>query len=196
VIEVLAALFARVSFAEFMAVFLAIAYLVLAIRQNICCWLAAFLSSILYIGLFYSAQLYMESILQVFYAVMAIYGWYQWRHGVDKDIGIQINIWSIRQHVMTISTIGTLSLFFGWSMSHTDSASPFLDAFTTVAAIMATYMVACKVLENWLYWFIIDSVSIYLYLSRDLHLTALLFFVYLFLIVIGLRTWWREYRAI
>ena len=97
---------------------------------------------------------------------------------------------------MAISTIGTLSLFFGWSMSHTDSASPFLDAFTTVAAIMATYMVACKVLENWLYWFIIDSVSIYLYLSRDLYLTALLFFVYLFLIVIGLRTWWREYRAI
>ena len=138
----------------------------------------------------------MESILQVFYAVMAIYGWYQWRHGVDKEIGVQINIWSIRQHVMAITTIGTLSLFFGWSMSHTDSASPFLDAFTTVAAIMATYMVACKVLENWLYWFIIDSVSIYLYLSRDLHLTALLFFVYLFLIVIGLRTWWREYRAI
>ena len=138
-IEVLAALYARVSFAESMAVFLAIAYLVLAIRQNICCWLAAFLSSILYIGLFYSAQLYMESILQVFYAVMAIYGWYQWRHGVDKEIGVQINIWSIRQHVMAITTIGTLSLFFGWSMSHTDSASPFLDAFTTVA--VATILV-------------------------------------------------------
>tara|TARA_B100000029_G_scaffold469845_1_gene508093 strand:+ start:7935 stop:8525 length:591 start_codon:yes stop_codon:yes gene_type:complete len=192
--ENLASVFSAVSFAEFMAVFLAVIYLVLAIKQNIYCWLAAFLSSVLYIGIFSSVQLYMESILQIFYVVMAIYGWYQWRHGIKRDVGIKINTWRIRKHVIVIMIIGTFSWLFGWIMSHTESVFPFLDAFTTIGAVVATFMVARKVLENWIYWFIIDCVSIYLYLSRELYFTALLFLIYIFLIVIGLRTWWREYR--
>ena len=79
-------------------------------------------------------------------------------------------------------------------MSHTDAAFPYADSFTTVAAIVTTYMVARKVLENWVYWFVIDSVSVYLYASRGLYLTTLLFLSYLVLIVIGFRTWLREYR--
>ena len=66
---------------------------------------------------------------------------------------------------------------------------PFLDSFTTWGAVIATYMVARKILENWLYWFVIDAVSIGLYLSRDLYFTAALFAGYLVMIVIGYRSW-------
>ena len=80
-------------------------------------------------------------------------------------------------------------------MSHTNAAFPYADSFTTVAAIVTTFMVARKVLENWGYWFVIDSISVYLYAARELYLTALLFVLYLILIVIGFRSWYRDYRA-
>ncbi len=194
--DILVAVLATISFTEVAAVFLAVSYLILAIRQNIYCWVAAFISSSLYIGLFFIERLYMESILQIFYAIMAIYGWHQWRDGIEKNLGIEINTWSLRRHAAVVVSIGGLSLLFGWGMSHTDSVFPFVDSFTTVAAIIATYMVTRKVLENWIYWFVIDGVSIYLYFSRELYLTAFLFLVYLVLIVIGFRTWWRKYCEI
>jgi nicotinamide mononucleotide transporter len=196
VTDILVAVLATISFTEVAAVFLAVSYLILAIRQNIYCWVAAFISSSLYIGLFFIERLYMESILQIFYAIMAIYGWHQWRDGIEKNLGIEINTWSLRRHAAVVVSIGGLSLLFGWGMSHTDSVFPFVDSFTTVAAIIATYMVTRKVLENWIYWFVIDGVSIYLYFSRELYLTAFLFLVYLVLIVIGFRTWWRKYCEI
>jgi nicotinamide mononucleotide transporter len=196
VTDILVAVLATISFTEVAAVFLAVSYLILAIRQNIYCWVAAFISSSLYIGLFFIERLYMESILQIFYAIMAIYGWHQWPDGIEKNLGIEINTWSLRRHAAVVVSIGGLSLLFGWGMSHTDSVFPFVDSFTTVAAIIATYMVTRKVLENWIYWFVIDGVSIYLYFSRELYLTAFLFLVYLVLIVIGFRTWWRKYCEI
>ena len=180
--------------AETAAVVLAVAYLVLAIRQNIYCWLAAFASACLYTGLFAAVRLYMESALQVFYAGMAVYGWYQWRFGGADHTGVRINVWSVRRHAVVLAGISGASLLLGWGMSQTDAAFPYADSFTTVAAIVTTYMVARKVLENWAYWFVIDSISVYLYAARELYLTAVLFVFYLLLIVVGFRTWWREYR--
>lgn len=193
-IDDLGTAFATVSVAEIAAVVLAVAYLVLAVRQNILCWLAAFVSSGLYIGVFFSARLYMESTLQIFYAGMAIYGWYEWRFGGTDHTGVMINMWSVRRHAAVLTGITAASFLLGWGMSQTDAAFPYADSFTTVAAIVTTYMVARKVLENWIYWFVIDSVSAYLYAARELYLTALLFLSYLVLIVIGFRTWWREYH--
>ena len=181
--------------AEAVAVVLAIAYLVLAIRQNIACWLAAFLSSLIYLAVFFAARLYMESLLQVFYAAMAIYGYRQWKYGGANHSGVKITTWKPRQHVAALGTIAGTSAAIGWIMSHTDAAFPYVDAFTTAAAIVTTYMVARKVLENWLYWFVIDGVSVYLYLARGLELTAALFVLYLVLIVIGFRRWWLEWRT-
>ena len=77
----------------------------------------------------------------------------------------------------------------------TDAAYPYLDSFTTVGALVATYMVAKKVLENWIYWFVIDAVSVYLYGARGLFLFAGLFVGYLLLIVIGFRTWTRQWQT-
>ena len=75
---------------------------------------------------------------------------------------------------------------------YTQAALPFLDALTTWGAIITTYMVAKKILENWIYWFVIDSISIYLYISRELYLTAFLFFIYLIIIIFGYRSWIKK----
>lgn len=181
--------------AEAVGVTLAIVYLVLAIRQNILCWYAAFLSSLIYMAVFFSARLYMESALQIFYAAMAVYGYIQWKYGGSEHAGVQITTWSARQHALALGAIAVLSGSLGWLMSRTDAAFPFIDSFTTVAAIVTTFMVARKILENWLYWFVIDGVSVFIYSARGLELTAALFVVYLILIVIGFRRWWFDWRA-
>jgi len=189
-IDNVSALTAMTSPWEVIAVVLAVIYLALTIRQNIWCWAAAFVSTSIYLMLMYRAHLYMESALQVFYIGMAIYGWYEWRHGPGPDHSLPVSCWSPLQHVGIIIGILCVTLISGRLLSeYSTAALPYVDSFTTWAAIVATFMVARKILENWLYWFVIDSVSIGLYINRELYLTSLLFAGYLVLIVIGYWSW-------
>lgn len=178
---------------ELLAVALAVLYLLLAIRQNIWCWAAAAVSTGLYLFIMYHARLYMESALQVFYLAMAAYGWYQWRRGGADHTGVQVTTWPWRFHLLAASMVFALVFASGFLLErYSDAALPFADAFTTWAAVVATWMVARKILENWIYWFVIDSVSVYLYLSRELYFTAALFVAYLVMIVFGYRSWRRS----
>ena len=182
---------------EVVAVLLAVAYLVLAIRQNIWCWAAAFASTSIYLVLMYQAQLYMESALQVFYLGMAIYGWSQWRGGQGAGHSLPVSCWRPVRHLVLITSVLLATLISGKLLSeYSTAALPYADSFTTWGAIVATFMVARKILENWWYWFVIDSVSIYLYINRELYLTALLFAGYLVLIIIGYLSWRKDLQKV
>ena len=181
---------------EGIAVLLAIAYLVLAIYENIACWIAAILSTSIYIVLMFQVSLYMESALQLFYIAMAVYGWYSWQKGQGTGHALQVSSWLLSRHIVPLSLILGATLLSGFLLErYTAAAMPYLDSFTTWGAIVATWMVARKVLQSWHYWFIIDSLSVYLYVSRGLYLTALLFLLYLVLIVIGYREWRKSLHA-
>ena len=172
------------------AVVLAIAYLLLAIKQNISCWFAAFFSSLLYFFVMYSAGLYMEAGLQIFYCVMAVYGWTQWRVSLPDNKKFLVKTWNRNQHLKAISLIILLALSSGWALEKfTNAALPFIDSLTTWGAIVTTYMVAKRLLENWIYWFVIDTISVFLFYSRGLFLTSILFFVYLIIIYFGYKSW-------
>lgn len=189
-------LLAGVSLLEVSAVVFAVAYLVLAIGQIVWCWPAAIVSVTLSFVLFYDAKLYMETALQVFYLAMGVYGWFQWVRGGRSGDGVAVQWWTWRKHAAALGTIALLSAAFGAVLDRTtDAALPYADSFTTVAAVAATYMVAKKVIENWIYWFVIDTVSVYLYFDRDLPLYAALFVFYLVLIVIGYRAWLADWRS-
>ena len=177
------------NLAEIIGVVLAIGYLLLAVRQIIWCWLAWILSSLLYLYVMFNAGLYMEAALQIFYVAMGLYGWMQWRKGNTED-HLVVRRWGLGHHLFAVSVILILTLLSGEMLSnYTTAAMPFMDALTTWGAIVTTYMVAKKLIENWIYWFVIDSISIYLFISRELYFTAVLFFVYLFIIIIGYRSW-------
>tara|TARA_B100001093_G_scaffold482696_1_gene514576 strand:- start:178 stop:783 length:606 start_codon:yes stop_codon:yes gene_type:complete len=175
---------------EAIAIILAIIYLLLAVKQDIRCWYAAIFSSSLYFFIMYSAGLYMEAILQIFYIAMAFYGWSQWRNTVEGNTELVVRTWKLSQHIKVISSVLIMTLISGWALKeYTNAALPFLDGLTTWGAIVATYMVAKRLLENWIYWFVIDSVSIFLFVSRGLYLTSFLFFVYLIIIYFGYKSW-------
>lgn len=182
--------------AEIVAVVFAVFYLVLAIRQNIWCWLFAGLSTAIYVYLYAASDLYMESALNGFYFGMAIYGWVQWRSGAFLRDGLPISTWPRHVHAKAIAAVVIVSVICGYLLaSYTDAAFPYIDSMTTFAAIWATFLVAKKVLENWWYWLAIDVVSVFIYWSRDLELTALLFVFYVAIIPAGLVSWTRSYRA-
>ena len=159
---------------EIIAVMTAILYLVLAAKEDIKCWYAAIISSSLYFFIMFDAGLIMESILQIFYISMAIYGWNQWIKVSNEGCVIRIKIWKKIKHVYVISLVLILAIISGKVLEkYTNAVFPFLDAFTTFGAIITTYMVAKKIIENWIYWFVIDSISIYLFFSRELYLCLL-----------------------
>jgi nicotinamide mononucleotide transporter len=178
------------SWIEPTAVILAIAYLLLAIKQNISCWFAAFFSSLLYFFVMYSAGLYMEAGLQIFYCIMAVYGWTQWRITLPGNSKFLVKTWNRDQHIKAILLIILLAIVSGWALEKfTNAALPFLDSLTTWGAIVTTYMVAKRLLENWIYWFVIDTISVFLFYSRGLILTSILFLVYLIIIYFGYKSW-------
>lgn len=180
---------------ELSAVLLAIAYLILAIRQNIWCWFCAGISTAMYVYLFVDAKLYMESLLNVFYFGMALYGWHVWYSGRAGDAGLPVSVWSPSVHAGALFAIAVISLASGYLLErYTDAAFPYIDSMTTWSAIWATFLVARKVLENWWYWLVIDSVSVFIYWDRDLQLTSLLFVIYVILVPIGLLSWTKSYK--
>ena len=179
---------------ETLAVALGVAYLVLAMRENSLCWYCAFFSTALYVWIFGDVSLYMESALNVYYMGMAIYGWFQWQRGGVNHEGLEIVRWTAKQHGLAISTIVLVALVSGYLLSiGTDARLPYLDSLTTWGSILTTVMVARKVLENWLYWIVINTISIYLYLDRGLEQTALMFMLYLVLAILGYYAWRKKY---
>ena len=169
---------------------LAIAYLLLALKQNKLCWFAWIASSILYLYVMYQAGLYMESLLQVFYLCMGFYGLSQWSKTINNNQNIHVDLWSIGNHISAISLIIVLSFLSGILLSNfSNAALPFIDAFTTWGAIVASYMVAKKILENWIYWFVIDFISVFIFASRGLYFTSALFVTYLVIIYFGYKSW-------
>ena len=179
---------------EYCAVILGITYLVLAARENIWCWACALLSTCIYTVLFWNESLLMESALNVYYIGMAFYGWRQWGR-VQERPPLKISSWKPSRHFLAILLVLGLTIISGALLSkHTSAAWPYVDSFTTWGAVITTWMVANKILENWIYWIVVDGVSIPLYIDRGLYLTAGLFAVYLVIVVIGYFAWLKEYR--
>lgn len=179
---------------EAVAVFFGLAYIILATRENILCWHAAFIGTAVSIYVFWDASLVMESALQVYYLLMAVYGWYQWRHGSNDDDSLLIALWRPASHFFAIGSVLIISVISGYLLArNTQAAWPYLDSFTTWASVLTTYMVAKKILENWIYWLVIDGLSIFLYMERGLYLYALLFLLYIIIAVFGFLQWKRRH---
>jgi nicotinamide mononucleotide transporter len=183
------------SWVEILAAVLAVAYLLLAIRQRLECWVAAFVSSVLYVWVLFTAHLYMESVLNAFYAAMAVYGFRQWQRGRGGTV-LAVRRWPMAWHFAGAFCILCLSAISWYFLRRfTPAAWPFMDSMVTWSSVFATFLVARKVYENWHWWLVIDSVSLCLYFTRHLYLTMLLFVLYLMLIVIGMRQWRRTLGA-
>ena len=182
------------SYWEVIAVFTGVIYVLLAAKENIWCWFFGIISSAIYIFLFIKAQLYAESFLYSYYVLAGFYGWYTWGNP-KTNVDLKITIWSIKQQLLTVFIGFLLSLLlFILLKNFTTAALPLIDAHTTIFSFIATYMVIQKKLYNWIYWILIDMVSIGLYANRELHLSSVLMFIYALVAIVGFLEWKKAYR--
>lgn len=195
-LEHLLAAFAAVTATEWVAAALALGYLLLAIRQSAWCWSFAIASALLYLVVFAQAALVMQAALQVFYVAMGIYGWRTWR-GTASEPPLAIARWPLRNHVLAVLGIAIATAINGAWIARSGAVSwvPYADAAIAWGSVLTTWMVTRKVLENWLYWIVLDAAMIVLAAWQGLAATALLFALYTLLAVRGYWQWRRDERA-
>lgn len=179
---------------EWIAAALGTLYVILAARQSVWCWPAAFISTLIYTVLFWEGQLPMQAILNFYYMAMAVYGYLLWKQVIrinkqnDKEeLPVTTRSWLF--HASYIISGLALSFAIGYYLESLGTNLPYLDAVVTVFSVMTTVLMARKVLENWLYWIVIDSLAIVLYWQSGFYVTIAMFTVYLILAVYGYRSW-------
>lgn len=187
---------ATAHWVDISAVITGIIYVILAARNHIACWPFGIISSALAMySVFFFLDLYIEAFLQGFYVLAGVWGWWTWSANQKKEAK-PISSLSLSTHFWILLFGAVCTLFFGWLFRQsTEAAATYIDAFTTIFALITTVMVAYRILENWLYWIVIDAVSIYLYWSRGGHFYAILFTVYVVVAIIGYFQWRKKLRA-
>lgn len=194
------AYFQQLPWLELFAMLLSLAYVILAAKGSIWCWPAAFISTALYTFIFFDVMLLMDSALNAYYLLMAVYGYWQWSNPTSGNNFVPDELpivsWKIIIHVKVCFILTIIALALAYLVDNfTPADFPYLDTFTTVFAVYATYLVTQKVLENWLYWVVIDFVSIYLYIEKGLIPTTVLFVIFVIISVYGYISWLRQYKS-
>jgi len=180
---------------ELVAVLFNIAYVILAARKSIWCWPMGIIGSALSVVLFYNSGLIAESILFTYYVAMGVYGWVLWNRNINSEEELPVIQKSLNFHfiILILGYLGTGFLFY-LLKNYTSAEMPLLDSFTTIFSFIATWMVAKRLLENWVYWIAIDALTVYLYLSRGLEIYAALSLVYTFMAIYGYSVWRKQFQ--
>jgi len=179
---------------EAIAVAAGLVYVVLILRRNRWGWVAGALSSSIYIVIAARARLPMQSLLQMYYVGMAVYGWFSWKRNAEQEEG-RIFRWPLRRHLLVALVILVASALSARVLAaETRAAWPLLDSLATWISLVATWLLARSVLENWAYWIAADLIMVGLFLRQGLQFTAALFVVYIIVSCLGLRSWLARYR--
>jgi nicotinamide mononucleotide transporter len=169
-----------------------VVYVLLIMRRHRWGWVAGGVSSLILAVLAARAHLPMQAVLQFSYVVAAVYGWWHWAPDAQQQ---HIGLWHWRGHAIAVVVSIAASFALARLLAREGySAWPFLDSLVTCLGLFATWLVARVYLENWIYWIVIDAVSVYLFLSQGLVVTATLFCAYLVIASVGLRSWWLTYQ--
>ena len=178
---------------EILATATSLGYLLLLIRQNIWCWPLAIVSGLLSIYLFIESKLYSESILYGYYIIISLYGWWNWSRPKQQ---LKVSAWLPKYHIVTILIGISLSISLGYFFdTNTDADKPYLDATTTIFSFIASIMEARKIVSGWIYWIIINGVTVGLYFSKSLDIYAALMVIYFVMSIVGYRTWKKDLQV-
>lgn len=177
---------------EWLAVFCSLAYVHFAAKQHLACWPFALASTGLYTWLFWETSLFFQSILNAWYLVMAVYGWYNWKN-MERQEEQGVISWSPVKHVQVLLGLALVT-FFSYELFTKVFAEEIilLDLGIAVFSAFVTWMLTQKVLENWLYWIVINALAAWLCLQQELLPTALLFIIYVFYAIKGYFSWRKD----
>lgn len=187
---------------EYFGVLTGLLYLFLEIKQHRFMWVVGFVTSLIYVFVFYNSKFYADMGLNIYYVLISIYGFIAWyRENKRADTSNKTNEGEplLFQHLRARVLLGVTGAFvaiyaiLAYGLDHfTDSPMPYGDALTTSLGIVATWMLARRIIEHWLFWVGINAICVYLYIKRGLHPTAFLYFCYMVLAVVGYFNWKKK----
>ena len=184
------------NYVEVLGVITSLVYLYFSVRQIIWLWPFGIISSALFIVIFFDSKFYADMGLQVYYLGVSIYGWFYWSRGAaDQPVKSTLPVRRIsRQLILVLGVLGVLAMLLIVFVlkNFTDSDVPWGDGFTTAGSIVATWMLARKILEHWLVWIVVDAVAAGLYFYKGLYPSFLLYVIYAMIAVIGFVQWRRS----
>jgi nicotinamide mononucleotide transporter len=186
-----------VTWVEVIAFVLAIAMVVCNMRVNPLGWPLAIVSSLLYVALFRDSKLYGDASLQVFFALVAGWGWWQWLRGTQGD-GRALQVRSLGPRGRLAVVVATFALWpaLGWFLKRfTDTDVPWWDAFPTAASVVGQWLLGRKYVENWPMWVVVNTVSVGLFAYKGLWLTVLLYVIFVGMSFAGWRAWRQVEQA-
>lgn len=182
---------APTSWLEVVAVVLALAMVACNIREIHWGWPLAVASSLLYFMLFWRSKLYGDAALQIFFAVVALWGWYQWLRGRRDDGSAlrptRLSVTGLMGVVAASALLWPLTGFF--LKTYTDTDVPWWDAFPTAVSVVGQFLLGRKFIENWAVWIVVNAVSVGLFAYKGLWLTVGLYTLFIALSVVGWRAW-------
>ncbi len=187
------------SFVELLATFFGLVSVFLASRSNLLTWPTGILNECSLFILFFQVQLYADMFLQVFFLVVTLYGWYYWnKHDAQKDTVVVSRKALLKLLVLLVfstlfmgSIVAQLHNFLPM-LFQKQAASPYIDSFVTTASVIATFLLAKKILQTWIFWIIVDVVSIGLFFSRGIYFLALEYVIFLIIAFYGYFYWRKK----
>lgn len=184
------------QYIEILGTAVGLIYLWQEYRASIYLWITSIIMPAIYLYVYYQAGLYADFGINIYYLVIALYGWLAWRYNFSlrgkRKENKELSISHIRQGVII-----RLALLFlaAWAIisyiliHYTNSTVPFTDAFTTALSIVGMYMLARKYIEQWWVWLVVDITSCALYIYKELYFTAALYALYAIIAIFGYRKW-------
>jgi len=170
-----------------------------ASRANILTWATGIINEVFLFILFFQIQLYADMFLQVYFFVVTLYGWYNWKQK-PKQNSITTTESKTKIWFASAIIVGTLIAGFLFSNIHlylpyyfkTKAAFPFADSFVMVLSIAATVLLAQKKLETWYLWIVVDIICVFLFFKKGIVFLALEYLVFLGLATYGLLNWKKQ----
>jgi nicotinamide mononucleotide transporter len=181
----------QTNWVEIVGVILSLIYIYLSIEQKVSLWIYGFLSSALYIVVFFRTKFYADMSLQVYYLVISVYGWFNWKLGKPSS-GKELPATKTSTRLMlqlAVSSIVIYVIYYLILSRFTDSTIPKADSLVGMLSVVGTWMLARKLLENWLVWIVADGIATGLFIYKGLYPTAILFVIYTVMSVAGYWQW-------
>ena len=182
---------------ELIAVAFSIACVVFAARRHIGTWPAGIVAVIAYFVVFVDTKLYADAVLQLVFLAQGIYGWLRWtRGGGASESDGPVDVLRMSERVRLAVLIPLAALLIGIVLSrYTDASRPYVDATVSVLSLAANWLLARRMLENWVLWLTADVIYIWLFLSKGLVASAALYTLFLALAIAGWRAWLHSMSA-